>query len=133
MSRSGVWLVAAASAAFLASVGVVLGLRLAGTQASPSPAGLQPAAQVERLRQESQQLRRLVAAYRQREALYRQRLQEANSALQRLAGRDSQAPRGTDRWGRGRQEREEHSGPSRARIGSPEHEGPERWEGDGDD
>ncbi|MCS7173405.1 MAG: hypothetical protein N0A24_08480 [Armatimonadetes bacterium] len=39
------------------------------------------AAEVERLRGESRQLRRLVAAYREREALYRQRLEEANDLL----------------------------------------------------
>lgn len=112
MSRIGVWLVAAASAAFLASAGVVLGLRLAGAQTPAGPARGECAAQVERLQQESQHLRRLVAAYRQREALYRQRLEEANRWLERLAGGDRQGRRSADRW-----EREEH-------------ERRERWEDD---
>ncbi|MFN3285180.1 MAG: hypothetical protein ACK45F_02765 [bacterium] len=112
MSRTWVWLVAAASTAFVASAGVVLGLRLAGAQTPAEPARGECAAQVERLRQESQQLRRLVAAYRQREALYRQRLGEANRLLERLAGGDRRAWRSADRW-----EREEH-------------ERRERWEDD---
>ncbi|MDR5709431.1 MAG: hypothetical protein QN172_09880 [Armatimonadota bacterium] len=116
MSRTAVWWVTAASAAFLAAAGVTVGMRLAG--AAQGPAGQlerRCGAEVQRLEGQVGRLRRLVAAYREREAVYRQRLQEANEAVERL---NWIAWRGGRAWPRvDGQEREGH-------------EGRGRWDGD---
>lgn len=79
MSRTWVWVLTALSAALLATAGVTLGVRLgnAGSGAAREAC----AGQLEAARVEVAHLRRLVDAYRDREAVYRQRLQEANRIL----------------------------------------------------
>ncbi len=84
MSRTALWLVTAAAAGFLAAAGVTLGLRLAGASPTPAPEARSCQEQVQRLTEEAGRLRRLVEAYRAREATYRQRLDEANRLLARL-------------------------------------------------
>jgi hypothetical protein len=105
MSRTAVWILTAASAAFLAASGVTLGVRLAAAARGPqgTPGETACTVELDRARAEAAQLRRLVAVYREREAVYRQRLEQANAALER-AGRE---PR---RWGGWREEREGRRG-----------------------
>ncbi len=86
MSRFTVWMITAAASGFLAAAGVVVGLRLANAQAPGAPPAPECAAQTQRMQEESARLRRLVQLYRQREAAYRQRLQEAQEALGQAAG-----------------------------------------------
>lgn len=106
MSRSWVWIATGLSAAFLAAAGVVLGTRLVGAQPGDRGSGAACAAQLQQAQVEVARLRRLVAAYRDREAVYRQRLEEANRLVERLSARPREER--WDRWdGRTRREREE--------------------------
>lgn len=133
MSRAWVWIATGLSAAFLAGTGVLLGARLAaGPQGSPD-SGAARTAQLRRVQtvqgeqEEVDRLRRLVATYRQREAVYRQRLEEANQLLRSLDRQEGSWDQGGLRYGsRARGQPEEHAryGPAE-RWEREEHEG---WE-----
>lgn len=138
MSRAWVWIATGLSAAFLAGTGVVLGARFAaGPQGSPD-SGAARTAQLRRVRtvqgeqEEVDQLRRLVATYRQREAVYRQRLEEADRLLRSLDRQGGSRDRdGLRDRSRARGEREEHVryGPGE-RGEREEHEGREHGDED---
>lgn len=132
MSRAWVWIATGLSAAFLAGTAVLLGARLAaGPQRSPDydavrSAQLRSAGAPQGVHEELRRLRSLVATYRQREAVYRQRLDEANrllrssdrqqgswdrNGLRYRSGEHEEREEDVNRWKRGDRkahEREEH-------------------------